>query len=337
MTVAANNGRVSVVIPTYNRAALLPATVASVRAQSAAARCDIVIVDDGSTDDTPAVVASLGDDIRHVRQDNAGAGAARNAGILALRNEFVAFLDSDDQWATDKIERQLAVMQRYPEVVLVAGKTQMRPPDGDVRPHVIDPPLPTDRPADFAPRLFLKCVIETPAIMVRRRALDQVGLFNTCLRRAQDYHLWCRLACFGEFYYLSDPPLATFAVAAPHSLSVDVMAQYRYVLKALDLLRPYLRRRPDLREPWRRHAAYLYGLLRNDARKHRRHADVARYTLLSLRHKPFGRNWEWRLAVDSIWRAMFTHPQRRQTASSHLLRRSAAAPPETRDSLEGIA
>ena len=100
--------------------------------------------------------------------------AARNAGIGTLDNEFIAFLDSDDVWAADKVERQLTAMERWPKVVLVAGHTLARDADGTTRPHVV-PALPHDEPFDLAPHLFESCIIETPAIMIRSRCLAADG------------------------------------------------------------------------------------------------------------------------------------------------------------------
>ena len=82
---------------------------------------EIIVVDDGSTDDTAMVVQRLGDGIRYLHQANAGPSAARNRGIEAARGDLVAFLDADDQWTRTKIEQQLAVMEQNPAIALVAG------------------------------------------------------------------------------------------------------------------------------------------------------------------------------------------------------------------------
>ncbi len=99
----------SVIIPTYNRGRWLPATVASVLAQTLPA-LEILIIDDGSTDDTAAVCAGFADPVRYIRQDNAGVGSARNRGAAEARGEWLAFLDSDDLWTPDKLEVQLAAL-----------------------------------------------------------------------------------------------------------------------------------------------------------------------------------------------------------------------------------
>lgn len=115
-----NAGSVSVVIPAHNAAHFLAEAVASVRAQTHPA-AEIIIVDDGSTDRTPEVIAALGDGIRSVRQPQAGAGAARNHGAELATGEWLAFLDADDLWPADKLERQLAWLDKHPEAELVFG------------------------------------------------------------------------------------------------------------------------------------------------------------------------------------------------------------------------
>jgi glycosyltransferase involved in cell wall biosynthesis len=109
---------VSVIIPAWNRARELRNAIDSALAQTAPP-AEIVVVDDGSTDNTPEVLASYGDAIRVVRQDNLGVAAARNAGIAIARGELLAFLDSDDVWLPRKLELQLARFDAEPELGLV--------------------------------------------------------------------------------------------------------------------------------------------------------------------------------------------------------------------------
>ena len=120
---------VSVVIPTYNRARRLPAAIESAL-QQGIADLEIIVVDDGSTDDTRAVIAQYGDRVRYHYQPNAGVGAARNTGIREARGEFVAFLDSDDRWLDSKLALQLAVFEACPDVGLVFSDFVIEKPDG---------------------------------------------------------------------------------------------------------------------------------------------------------------------------------------------------------------
>lgn len=105
--------QVSAVIPTYNCSRLLRRAIDSVLAQSIPV--ELIVVDDGSSDDTATVVASYGNAVRYLYQPNAGAAAARNAGICAARGEWIAFLDHDDEWLPTKTEKQLAAIKMRPE------------------------------------------------------------------------------------------------------------------------------------------------------------------------------------------------------------------------------
>ncbi len=110
--------RISVILPVYNRPTMLVESVGSVLAQTFT-DWEIIIVDDGSTDDTPAVAARLVAEhrprIQYLRQANAGPGAARNTGLEAARGEFIQFLDSDDLLAPEKFARQVALLDAHPE------------------------------------------------------------------------------------------------------------------------------------------------------------------------------------------------------------------------------
>lgn len=106
---------VSVIIPTYNRAHLIADSINSILKQSYQ-DCEVIVVDDGSTDQTPEVLKKYKDKILYIRQENMGAGAARNRGLVEARGKYIAFLDSDDIWLDFKLELQVAVMEKMPEI-----------------------------------------------------------------------------------------------------------------------------------------------------------------------------------------------------------------------------
>lgn len=122
---------ISVVIPTYNRAPLI---VRAVKSALAATRSgdEIIVVDDGSTDDTLKVLEQFGDAIRVVQGQHAGAGAARNLGVSLAKHEWVAFLDSDDEWDADKHALQRPLLGRYPDVNYVFSDFRVTMPDGRI-------------------------------------------------------------------------------------------------------------------------------------------------------------------------------------------------------------
>ncbi len=109
------NVDVSVIVPTYNRAPLVVKAIESVLRQTALPK-EIIVIDDGSTDDTTSVLQRFGDEIIFVRQENQGVGVARNHGLDLARGRYLAFLDSDDSWLDFKLELQVAVMERTPEI-----------------------------------------------------------------------------------------------------------------------------------------------------------------------------------------------------------------------------
>lgn len=235
------NPDISVVIPSYQSAAWLPAAIASVRAQSVPVR-EIIVVDDGSRDDTPAVAARI-PDIVYLRQDNAGPAAARNSGIARARGAWVAFLDADDTWTQDRLEDQLATLARHPELVLVASDMCEVLPDGSVltpsvlakhgllsRFEVLDgAPLPM-----AARRLLEKNFVPTGTVLVRRDALAAAGGFPTHIRWGEDLALWTRIAAEGAITCLPKVHMLRLqhganATAATRAMLVDLVMVAREV------------------------------------------------------------------------------------------------------------
>jgi len=283
---------VAVIIPTWNRAALLREAIASVRAQTVADACSIVVVDDGSTDETAQVVASLGGALQYIRQDNQGAAAARNAGIRASRSAFVAFLDSDDLWAPDKIERQLAALERYPAAYWVAGRAAALDPSG-ARGERPPPPILFDEPADFAAALLERNFLPTPTMLVRRAALAEAGLFRTDLRVAEDYDLWFRLACRFPGVVL-DRVVASYRVGSAGSLSAAVGELLRSELRVRRLQRAAVTSRPDLAPTWRLGYAAALGRLRDFHYRRGDSGAAAGFALRAVCVSPTTRaRWEW--------------------------------------------
>lgn len=295
------NGRVTVVIPTYNRAALLPRAIETALAQTAADRCDIVVVDDGSRDDTPAVARRYAERIVYVHRSNGGLGAARNTALRTRLNEYAALLDDDDLWRPDKIEKQLAALARWPQAVLVAGRSVNRYPDGREELRAV-PAIPMDRPVDLAPLLFEETFLPPSSVMVRMQTLHDVGLFHTRVRGVEDYHMWAKLACRGPFVHL-DAPVAVYFVGTPGAYSNDSPGMQTRLLRARYLLQPQLRERPDCRAAWQRGVVRNCADLRDVSYRRGRYGAAARYGFRALLHEPWGRaRWEWTRALEALAR-----------------------------------
>jgi glycosyltransferase involved in cell wall biosynthesis len=191
---------ISIIIPTYNSAAYIAQAVDSVLAQQYAP-CEIIVVDDGSTDETAAALAPCRDKIQYVRQANGGSAAARNHGLRLARHEFVLFLDADDLMLPNKLRQQAAYLQLHPAVGYVSSGWQQINAAGQV--------LQTVEPWQVAPHLDLDGwlqykPVQLGAILFRRIWLDRVGGLDPALRQAHDVDLMLRLSlagCTGGWLY----------------------------------------------------------------------------------------------------------------------------------------
>ena len=203
----------SLVIATYNHGRYLAAALDSVLAQTRPT--EIIVVDDGSTDDTPAVLARFAPRVRVHRQDNRGLSAARNAGVELARGDYIGFLDADDVIAPTKLDKQAAVLDADPQV----GWTYC-----DVR--IADEVTGESRLASerfrypgrrldgwLFPELVRGNFMPVMAPLVRRAALAAAGEFDARLTPMEDWDLWLRLSLVAEARYLAEP-LATYRVRA---------------------------------------------------------------------------------------------------------------------------
>jgi glycosyltransferase involved in cell wall biosynthesis len=191
---------VTVVIPTYNRAALLEKAIASALAQTEPVGA-IIVVDDGSTDDSRERVAALAarDPRISLRtQANAGANVARNTGVAAAATALVGFLDSDDRWMPEKIERQLAAWRARPDAV--ASFTGILAVDGDRPLYSYD--IPVELTIDEIRRHNV--LGSTSTALVRTDVLRAVGGFDPGLPSCQDWDLYLRLRRAGPFATVTD-------------------------------------------------------------------------------------------------------------------------------------
>ena len=158
---------VSVVIPTHNGQRYIGATLDSVLAQRHRP-LEILVVDDGSTDATAQIVTGYASEVRLIEQDQRGHPAARNTGIRAAGGEFLGFLDHDDLWSPDKLERQMACLERDPALDLVFGHIQ----------NFFTPEMPPEERQRLAVPLRPLPGLLQGAMLARRRSFDRVGLFD---------------------------------------------------------------------------------------------------------------------------------------------------------------
>jgi cellulose synthase/poly-beta-1,6-N-acetylglucosamine synthase-like glycosyltransferase len=194
-------GSVAVVIPTFNRSRVVRRAIESVLAQTRPAD-EIIVVDDGSTDGTAAVVSSY-PGVRLIRKTNGGLASARNAGILANQCEWVAFLDDDDWFAPNLLEKLEDAVSADPGVELIYAATYRVDREGrNVGRNLRGHRLPAVPLAALAIENFILC----SAVRVRRRTLLEAGLFDPSVRLCEDQDLWLRVAALGaRFAYISQP------------------------------------------------------------------------------------------------------------------------------------
>jgi glycosyltransferase involved in cell wall biosynthesis len=203
---------VTAAIPTFNRARFLSGALESVFAQTRPPD-DVLVVDDGSTDETPEVLAAYRDRIRIVRQDNGGRSAARNTAVREAYGRFVSFLDSDDRWRPDKLERELPVLEADLTVGLVHGHVDLigsadEPlPDETRRHHELFTAAHRDG-VTYAGYAF-DCRCFSSAITVRKQAVEEVGGYDLALL-LDDYDLYLRLALAWKIVFLEGPAVALY-------------------------------------------------------------------------------------------------------------------------------
>lgn len=183
-------GLVSVVVPAYNCALYLQQAIESIRVQTYRS-VEIIIIDDGSTDNTPDVIKNLGDDIISIRQPNCGPAGTRNKGIDAATGEFIAFLDADDVWLPSKLEKQIEYLDTHPEVALVYSQ-MMNFIDGqdagaDIFPQVV-------KSGRLFDDLLKNTIIPLPTVVVRAKVVRDVGSFDESLLTAEDTNFYLKVA-----------------------------------------------------------------------------------------------------------------------------------------------
>ncbi len=197
---------VSVVIPTYNYAEFLPKAIESVLGQD---DIQVIIVDDGSTDNTKEIVRTFGPGIEYIQQTSQGPSAARNRGIAASKGEFVAFLDADDYWLPGKLDQQVDLLNSRPDiagchtafVVSVQSKNKKQRVGCYWNQSGYHP--------SFRELLRDNCV-NMSTMVIRREVFSRIGVFDETLRTSEDWNFWLRVVLGGcRLYYLREPLVAT--------------------------------------------------------------------------------------------------------------------------------
>jgi glycosyltransferase involved in cell wall biosynthesis len=290
---SAPNPLVSVVMATYNMAQYLPLAVRSVLQQTYP-NLELLIVDDGSTDDTRAVVQPFLADprVRYLHQPNGGQTIAKNHGVREARGQFIGFLDADDLWVVDKLELQLPLFARH-EVGVVYSRLVYIDEAG-IEKRVSDNEL---FRGQVSGPLFVQNFIGFGTALVRKECFDRLGSFDETLRMGIDYDLWLRFSTQYEFDYLPRP-LLHYRIWAGQ-MSKNCKTRYR---TGIATMQRFLDANPGLvdertrRDAWA-HTYVGYGACLFYADRHRMPA--LREFFTALRYRP-GYLPAWRAIVMTL-------------------------------------
>ena len=202
--------RVSVITPTFNCAAYLERALQSVFAQTYT-DYEVIVVNDGSTDDTGEIIARWHDRVRYLYQPNRGLPAARNVAVAISGGEFLAYLDADDMWLPDKLRQQVAYMDAHPECGLVhTDQMLIDENDRQVFPDWYRQGKDSEAQGFCLMELLRNCCIQVPTVLERRVCFDRVGGFDERFRRVEDYLHWLRVVLEGYAVGYIDSQLAMY-------------------------------------------------------------------------------------------------------------------------------
>jgi glycosyltransferase involved in cell wall biosynthesis len=223
---------VSVIIPAFNYGRYLGSALESILAQTYE-DFEIIIVDDGSTDNTLEVVRGFTDPrIKYIYQENKGLPGARNTGIKAAQGKYIAFLDADDLWHPCKLEKQVSFLERNDNVGVVYTGASYVNTEGELLPFRWDPEPKSD---SFYEALLFQNPIHVSSATVRADCLAQIGLFDESFMAVEDLDLWRRIAARYSFYQISEN--LTIARHHPENMTKDLNRMAKgwssYMAKAL--------------------------------------------------------------------------------------------------------
>ena len=197
--------KVSVIIPSYNRAKLIGRAIESVLCQTYT-DYEIIVVDDGSIDSTKEALRPYAGKIKYVYQANQGISGARNRGIAEARGEYLAFLDSDDEWLPEKLAIQVDMLDKNKKLGLVCSRMLIL--DGDGKQRGYKPEERTGK--NFKELIEVGGDLPTSTVITRKECFDKVGVFDTGLPLMEDFEMWVRIASKYDIYMLPEKVLAYY-------------------------------------------------------------------------------------------------------------------------------
>ena len=219
---------ISVIVPTYNRAHQLPRTLDSILCQSCSPK-EIIVVDDGSTDETLALMTSEYPEIVFIQQQNTGVSSARNVGIKRASGDWIAFLDSDDEWLPEKLEIQMKALYENPEIKICHTNEIWIRNGKRVNPK--------KKHEKFGGWIFQKCLplccISPSSVIIHKSIFKEIGLFDYSLPVCEDYDLWLRITARNPVLYIEEPFLIKYG-GHEDQLSKKYWGMDRFRIKSLE-------------------------------------------------------------------------------------------------------
>jgi glycosyltransferase involved in cell wall biosynthesis len=234
---------ISVIIPTYNREKLVGEAIASILTQRLQ-DFEILVIDDGSTDSTLKVLSQLRYPIKVLKSNRNGPAKARNIGIQEARGDYIAFLDSDDLWEPNKLQRQLTYLRRFKHIPFVYTNVRFREKNQIKRKTLFDDVVPLRK--HLLPALVSGDAICTSTVMIKKQIFDEVGLFDERLKIHEDQDLWNRISSRYTLGHINEPLcIMRLDTAENRLLASDNIAHYiSESKKYLDIYRTRQRTMP---------------------------------------------------------------------------------------------
>ncbi len=227
MTGRKQNPKVSIIIPTYNRCSWIKHAIESVLQQSYQ-NFELIIVDDGSTDITRSLLIKYEANIRYFFQDNRGPAAARNLGISKAMGELICFLDSDDRWLKRKLESQINLIEKHPEIkICYTDEIWIR---NGVR--INQKKIHQKYSGWIYQKCLPLCIISPSSVLLHREVFDKIGVFDEKMIVCEDYDLWLRASLVYPIQFINMPLIVKYGGHADQ-LSNAYWGMDRYRVKAL--------------------------------------------------------------------------------------------------------
>ncbi len=311
---------ISVIIPAYNSEALLPETLESVLGQTTRPD-EVLVIDDGSTDGTAAVAGAFPAPVRVISKANSGQGASRNFGVELATSEWIAFVDADDLWEPNKLERQMEELARHPDAdICYTGRVELM--HYDERP-TLGKVITVPGPEGLRKSLFHNTTFLPSSVVIRKSAFQAIGGFDPHFRLVQDWDLWLRLLHAGAKFAACPEPLVRYRIhpkSVTHNNGIAALAAKdeiyeAHVLPHLDPLTRKLRRNRSRSE----HQACAAYVLRQAGDK-----KCLPMMLTSVLNDPFYDPMRYLALAHMAYTRLGGRPRRKHAPDEHVPARTAA-------------